>query len=68
MSEKEPLRMKRHPDLQPARRFESGNRIASKHNFYATVLMPVEIEEVAEIAGALRELSPLDTDALEPLI
>src|SRR5437773_10285087 len=45
-----------------------GNRLAERHGFYSTVLTPVEHAELAEIADALRELSPLDTDALEPLV
>jgi hypothetical protein len=43
------------------------NRLAERHGFYSTILTPLEHEDVEEIAGALRELSPLDTDALEPL-
>ena len=45
-----------------------GNRLAATHNFYARVLTPVELDELGEIADAIRELSPLDTDALEPLV
>jgi hypothetical protein len=48
--------------------FEKGNRLAERHGFYATVLSPVESDEIAEIADAIRELSPLDAEALEPLI
>jgi hypothetical protein len=57
-----------HPNLRPASPFENGNRVAQRHGFYARVLSPVELDEVEEIAGALRDLSPLDADALEPLI
>jgi hypothetical protein len=46
----------------------TGNRLAERHAFHSTVLTPVEHEEPTEIADALRELSPLDTDALEPLV
>jgi hypothetical protein len=57
-----------HPNLRPAPPFENGNRLAECHGFYATILQPVEHAELAEIADALRELSPLDTEALEPLV
>ncbi len=45
-----------------------GNRLAERHGFCATILTPVEQADLAEIAHALGELSPLDTDALEPLV
>jgi hypothetical protein len=48
--------------------FAEGNRLAERHGFYSSVLTPVEDAEVAEIADALRELSPLDSEALEPLV
>jgi hypothetical protein len=48
--------------------FEAGNQVARTHGFYSAVLTPVEQDELAEIADALRELSPLDTEALEPLV
>ena len=49
--------------------FERGNRLAERHGFYATVLAPVESEEIEAIAEAIRELSPLNAGvALEPLI
>jgi hypothetical protein len=42
--------------------FEKGNRLAERHGFYATVLSPIESAEIAEIADAIRELSPLDAE------
>jgi hypothetical protein len=48
--------------------FQKGNRFAERHGFYATVVTPVESDEIAEIANAIRELSPLEAEALEPLI
>ena len=48
--------------------FERGNRLAERHSFYATVLSPVENEEIGELAAAIRELSPLGAEALEPLV
>ena len=55
-------------NLQPAPPFAPGNRAAERHGFYATVLSPVESDDLAEIADAVRELCPLDAEALEPLI
>ena len=52
-------------NLSPAK---AGNRLAERHGFYARILSPVEQSELSGIADALRELSPLDTDALEPLV
>lgn len=46
----------------------SGNSVARRHGFYATLLAPVEDEEVTESAAAIRKLSPLHAEALEPLI
>lgn len=48
--------------------FERGNKLGERHGFYSQILMPVDHAEVAEIADALRDLSPLESDALEPLI
>jgi hypothetical protein len=48
--------------------FENGNRAAIKSAFYATKLAASEREEVAEITDVLRDLSPLDGDAQEPLL
>jgi hypothetical protein len=50
------------------RAFEPGNRAAERHSFYATKLTSAESEEIAEIADVLRELSPVSSDALEPLL
>src|SRR5690242_3584308 len=52
-------------NLTPA---PQGNRLAERHGFYSTILTPVEQGELLEIANALRELTPLDTEALEPLV
>jgi hypothetical protein len=46
----------------------SGNRLGQKHLFYARVLTSAESSEIAEIADVLRELSPVSSDALEPLL
>jgi hypothetical protein len=48
--------------------FEVANRAAAKSTFYATKLAASEREEVAEITDVLRDLSPLDGDAQEPLL
>jgi hypothetical protein len=48
--------------------FEGGNRAAAKSSFYATKLASSEREEVAEITDVLRDLSPLDGEAQEPLL
>jgi hypothetical protein len=46
--------------------FEKGNALGERHGFYPTVLPPVENDEIGELADAIRELSPLDAEALEP--
>jgi hypothetical protein len=48
--------------------FERGNKSGERHGFYSAVLAPVESDEIREIAHAIRELSPVDADAAEPLI
>jgi hypothetical protein len=48
--------------------FENGNRAAAKSAFYVKALAASEHEEVQEIADAIRDLSPLDGDAQEPLV
>src|ERR1043166_1800472 len=48
--------------------FENGNQVARTHGFYASVLTPIDHDELAELGDALRDLSPLDTEALEPLV
>jgi hypothetical protein len=48
--------------------FENRNRAAAKSAFYVKALAASEHEEVQEIADAIRELSPLDGDAQEPLV
>jgi hypothetical protein len=45
--------------------FEKGNTLGERHG-YSTVLSPVENDEIGELADAIRELSPLDAEALEP--
>ena len=47
---------------------QPGNRLAERHGFYVEQLSPIEGAEIEEIATAIRELSPVDADALEPLI
>jgi hypothetical protein len=47
---------------------EPGNQLARTHGFYARYLTPLEDAEVEEIAGAIRQLAPLDADGLEPAI
>jgi len=59
--------LSRHPNLRPIPA-QPGNRLAERHGFYATVLAPAELAELAEIASALRELSPINSDGLEPLV
>jgi hypothetical protein len=54
-------------NLQPIP-FEKGNRLGERHGFYSKILAPTDLDEVDEIASALRELTPLDSDALEPLV
>lgn len=54
-------------NLRPAP-FERGNKVGERHGFYSQVLNPVDNDELAEIADVLRELTPLDADALEPLV
>jgi hypothetical protein len=48
--------------------FEKGNQLGARHRFYAQILAPADHAELAEITDALRELSPVDSAALEPLI
>jgi hypothetical protein len=48
--------------------FEPANTLARKSAFYATALAASEREEVQAIADAIRDLSPLDGEALEPLV
>jgi hypothetical protein len=48
--------------------FEPGNQVARRHGFYVEQLSPAEDEDVQTIADAIRELSPVDAEALEPLV
>jgi hypothetical protein len=48
--------------------FEAGNRAAQKSAFYISSLAASEREEVQAIADAIRDLSPLDGEAQEPLV
>jgi hypothetical protein len=48
--------------------FERGNRLGERHGFYVAALAPLESDEVEEIASAIRERTPLDAQALEPLV
>jgi hypothetical protein len=48
--------------------FEPGNRVAAKSAFYVSALAASEREEVQAIADAIRDLSPLDGAAQEPLV
>ena len=59
--------LSRHPNLRPIPA-QPGNRLAERHGFYVTALSPIEDAEIEEIASAIRDLSPVDADALEPLI
>src|SRR5438067_380650 len=44
------------------------NRLTERHGFCSSILARLEQDGVKEIASALRHLSPLDSDALEPLV
>ena len=62
---------RRHPggeNLQPRPPFEAGNDVAVSHGFYVSQLAPTEAHQVQEIADAIRELSPIYGEALEPLV
>jgi hypothetical protein len=48
--------------------FSPGNRATRNGDFYVRILTPLEIEEVADLAEAIRQLSPVYSDALEPLV
>jgi hypothetical protein len=56
-----------HYEANPVRA-RRGNKLAERHGFYSKVLAPAELDEVDEIATVLRDVSPLDIDALEPLV
>jgi hypothetical protein len=45
-----------------------GNRLAERHGFYVSKLAASEHAEIQATADAIRELVPIDSDALEPLI
>jgi hypothetical protein len=53
-------------NLQPP--VEQGNRLAERHGFYISKLAASEAAEIQEAADAIRELVPIDSDAIEPLI
>jgi hypothetical protein len=45
-----------------------NNRLARTHSFYATALTPIELADVTELADCLRELCPVNSVAMEPMI
>jgi hypothetical protein len=45
-----------------------GNRRAATHGAYITKFTPAELAEISALEGDLRSLTPLDEDAIEPLI
>lgn len=45
-----------------------GNRLAERHGFYVSKLAASEDAEIQETAEAIRELVPMKSAALEPLI
>jgi hypothetical protein len=45
-----------------------GNRRAATHSAYVTRFTPGELQEIAEIEDELRELTPVDSPAIEPVI
>lgn len=56
--------------LQPWQRppFEPGNRLAETHGVHVKKLQIAELEDMQQIADALRELCTIKSPALEPLI
>jgi hypothetical protein len=48
--------------------FANGNRLARRHGFYTTRFSPSEDAEIQEIVDALRDVVPLESDSLEPIL